>query len=200
MIEDWQAWGFAAAVGVAIAAAIVARVLLPGALERLPIEHVAAAAIIGVVGWEAAIQLPGNLISFLSIGAGLGTFIVTPLQVYVFAASLSTIAMLVAVIAILRRQIWGVALGVGVGLVQVAMSAVGVVSLLGMTAQGMPEDQLLWLLVSVGLRAVPGIVAVALLLRPLRRPVGHVAVVDGITDVDADLTIEDASELVAGQS
>lgn len=200
MIEDWQAWGFAAAVGVAIAAAIVARVLLPGALERLPIEHVAAAAIIGVVGWEAAIQLPGNLISFLSIGAGLGTFIVTPLQVYVFAASLSTIAMFVAVIAILRRQIWGVALGVGVGLVQVAMSAVGVVSLLGMTAQGMPEDQLLWLLVSVGLRAVPGIVAVALLLRPLRRPVGHVAVVDGITDVDADLTIEDASELVAGQS
>ena len=200
MIEDWQAWGFAAAVGVAIAAAIVARVLLPGALERLPIEHVAAAAIIGVVGWEAAIQLPGNFISFLSIGAGLGTFIVTPLQVYVFAASLSTIAMFVAVIAILRRQIWGVALGVGVGLVQVAMSAVGVVSLLGMTAQGMPEDQLLWLLVSVGLRAVPGIVAVALLLRPLRRPVRPVAVVDGITDVDADLTIEDASELVAGQS
>jgi hypothetical protein len=200
VIEAWQAWGFAAAVGVAIAAAIVARVLLPGALERLPIEHVAAAAIIGVVGWEAAIQLPGNLISFLSIGAGLGGFIVTPLQVYVVAASLSTIAMFVAVVAILRRQIWGVALGVGVGLVQVAMSAVGVVSLLGMTAQGMPEDQLLWLLVSVGLRAVPGIVAVALLLRPLRRPVRPVAVVDGITDVDADLTIEDASELVAGQS
>jgi hypothetical protein len=200
VIEAWQAWGFAAAVGVAIAAAIVARVLLPGALERLPIEHVAAAAIIGVAGWEAAIQLPGNLISFLSIGAGLGEFIVTPLQVYVLAASLSTIAMFVAVIAILRRQIWGVALGVGVGLVQVAMSAVGVVSLLGMTAQGMREDQLLWLLVSVGLRAVPGIVAVALLLRPLRRPVRPVAVVDGITDVDADLTIEDASELVAGQS
>jgi hypothetical protein len=200
VIEAWQAWGFAVAVGVAIAAAIVARVLLPGALERLPIEHVAAAAIIGVAGWEAAIQLPGNLISFLSIGAGLGEFIVTPLQVYVLAASLSTIAMFLAVIAILRRQIWGVALGVGVGLVQVAMSAVGVVSLLGMTAQGMPEDQLLWLLVSVGLRAVPGIVAVALLLRPLRRPVRPVAVVDGITDVDADLTIEDASELVAGQS
>jgi hypothetical protein len=200
VIEAWQAWGSAAAVGVAIAAAIVARVLLPGALERLPIAHVAAAAIIGVLAWEAAIQLPGNLISFLSIGAGLGGFIVTPLQVYVVAASLSTIAMFVAVVAILRRQIWGVALGVGVGLVQVAMSAVGVVSLLGMTAQGMPEDQLLWLLVSVGLRAVPGIVAVALLLRPLRRPVGPVAVVDGITDVDADLTIEDASELVAGQS
>jgi hypothetical protein len=200
VIEDWQAWGLAAAVGVAIAAAIVARVLLPGARERLPVEHVAAAAIIGVLAWEAAIQLPGNLISFLSIGAGLGEFIVTPLQVYVLAASLSTIAMFVAVIAILRRQIWGVALGVGVGLVQVAMSAVGVVSLLGMTAQGMPEDQLLWLLVSVGLRAVPGIVAVALLLRPLRRPVRPVAVVDGITDVDADLTIEDASELVAGQS
>jgi hypothetical protein len=200
VIEDWQAWGLAAAVGVAIAAAIVARVLLPGARERLPVEHVAAAAIIGVLAWEAAIQLPGNLISFLSIGAGLGGFIVTPLQVYVVAASLSTIAMFVAVVAILRRQIWGVALGVGVGLVQVAMSAVGVVSLLGMTAQGMPEDQLLWLLVSVGLRAVPGIVAVALLLRPLRRPVRPVAVVDGITDVDADLTIEDASELVAGQS
>jgi hypothetical protein len=200
VIEAWQAWGSAAAVGVAIAAAIVARVLLPGALERLPIEHVAAAAIIGVAGWEAAIQLPGNLISFLSIGAGLGEFIVTPLQVYVLAASLSTIAMFLAVIAILRRQIWGVALGVGVGLVQVAMSAVGVVSLLGMTAQGMPEDQLLWLLVSVGLRAVPGIVEFALLLLQLRRPVRHVAVVDGITDVDADLTIEDASELVAGQS
>jgi hypothetical protein len=137
VIEDWQAWGLAAAVGVAIAAAIVARVLLPGARERLPVEHVAAAAIIGVLAWEAAIQLPGNLISFLSIGAGLGGFIVTPLQVYVVAASLSTIAMFVAV---------------------------------------------------------------ALLLRQLRRPVRPVAVVDGITDIDADLTIEDASELVAGQS
>ena len=201
MILEWQAMSLAAVVAVAILAAVVTRMLRPGSFERLPLEHVAAAAIIGVTGWESAIQLPPSIAQFAMIGAGLGGQFFSAEQIAVAAGVGLTVAAFAATFGILRRRPWGVVLGIGVAVAAVATAILGTISMVAMlgTTGGL-EDQLMWFVASVGLRGVPAIVALVLLAWPLLRGEGsglwsgpsmtrreH----EGIIDLDPDAGMDD---------
>ena len=61
MVEQWSAQVFGAAVGLSILVAFVASRVAPGQRASLPQTWVAGAALVGLLGWEAAIQVPGNV-------------------------------------------------------------------------------------------------------------------------------------------
>ena len=206
MFPDWYAWGFAIPLAAAIGAGIVAWLLRLRGPIRLPLEHVAAVALIGVAGWEILIDFPGQLAEFFSITAGIGELIVTPLQVLVIAEAAYVLASAAAIVGVLRRTGWGIVLGVGVSVVRAGISGLGTASLLTMAGtDSMPDGQLGWLVASTLLRAVPAVAAVVLLLLPFL-PLRPARIVthppartpsEGIIDLDPDAGLDEWPETTA---
>ncbi len=164
---EWMLWLW---MGVAVAsvfgAILVARSSRPR-LSRLSVEHIAAAAIIGVVGWEAAVRVPETIVTVTSGYAGIegargqGTY-------EAFAATLvgSVIGAVVAIVGLLRRRAWAVVLGLGVALARVGTVAIGVSNMLSLTAS---DPQFAWWSVQVAAGAVPALAAIVLLVLPFMR-------------------------------
>ena len=120
---EWTTWVFAGAVVVAYAVAIWTAVRRPGRRADLPMEHVAAAALIGLVAW-------GSLTDVREVAAITGA----PYD-YLTAMGLFVIGTVIAIVGILQRRPWGIVLGIGLAathvlgsaaaLIQVAMLAPG---------------------------------------------------------------------------
>ncbi len=122
MIEElWVVWAFALMVGLAVAAAIV---IGRTGRERLPTlspHHAAGAAILGVIGWEVAIYLPGSFQTLtVAILPGPGEAAL-PSALYVLTQGVYVAATVVAVVFVLRRHVWAAILAIGLCLVRIGL-------------------------------------------------------------------------------
>jgi signal transduction histidine kinase len=199
VIPDWYAWTLVVVVALTIPAGIAAWLLWPRRSERLPVEHVAAAALVAVAAWEMLIDLPGSLVQFFAIGAGIPNAPFVPMQAFTFASAGFVVASAAAIFGILRRFVWGAALGIVVSVARVTMGALGVASLLTVAGDGlMPDGQLGWLVLTTGLRAVPALVAIVLLVLPFwrARRARQSAPVEEIMELDPDARVDEAELIV----
>jgi len=172
MIEQQPAmFIWAGSVGLAIAAGAWTATNRRATRPTLPPEHVAAAAIIGVFGWEIFVHLPGNVMGFWTMTAGLGDVRgVEGYQVYLAAQVAYIVATAVAVVGILRRRVWGAVLGIGLAFVRVVWSGAILFQTIFTFGDVVGNDLYLeFVISSIGLQAVPALVAIALLAWPLVR-------------------------------
>ncbi|HJP71512.1 MAG TPA: hypothetical protein VJ975_07315 [Candidatus Limnocylindria bacterium] len=200
MIPDWYAWTLFAVVAAAIVAGAAAWLIWPRRSERLPLEHVAGAALIAAGGWQFLVDLPASLVQVFVISSGIPNAPLTSVHVFVIAHAAVVLAATVAILGILRRDVWGAALGIGVSGAMATRTVLGVASLLTMLGpQGMPDGQLAWLVAQSALQAVPPIAAAVLLALPFwrerRRP--RPVHAEGIVEVDPNGPLDEAVDLIA---
>lgn len=161
-------------------AAVVALAIMAGAWTAtnrrairpvLPFEHVAGAALLGVIGWEMLVHLPGAIMGYWSLTAGLGDVRgVEGYQAFVVAQAAFVVAVAFAVVGILRRRAWGAILGIGLASARVVWCGAILYETLMMLANAMGDDAYLDLAISlIGLQAIPALAAIALLAWPLLR-------------------------------
>jgi hypothetical protein len=203
VIQDWYAWAFAGVVAASIVAAGATYTATRRRLVRLPVEHAAAAALVGVAGWEILIDLPGSLSQFFAIGAGIENAPMTAIQVFMVANAAFAAASIAAVAGILRRTMWGTVLGVGVSITRVTVGVLSLASLLTLDSGGsMPEGMLGTLAATTALRTVPSAAAAVLLVLPYvrARRAPSPPATDDIIDLDPDLELDDARQLIAPSS
>jgi hypothetical protein len=161
--EAWQAWVWVGAIDlvVVIAAWIASTRRAP--LERLLPHHVAAAVIVALIGWETLINQLGTVGSLAALSG---------FQLAFFASQLITAAAAAtATVYLLRRRAWAVVLGVGVCLVRIVASIIGLVGLFGLGPDFSEDPSMGTTVAYVILNTVPAIVGIWLLVDPFLR--GH---------------------------
>ena len=172
MIDQQPAmYVWAAAVTLAIVAGAWTGMNRRGIRPTLPPEHVAGAAIIGLFGWEMLVHLPGSMIGYWALTAGLGDVRgVEGHQAYVVAQAAFAIGAAFAVVGTLRRRTWGVVLGIGLASSRVVWSGLILFETVSMYGEIMGSDAYLSTVSSlIGMQAVPALAAIALLSWPLAR-------------------------------
>ena len=172
MIEGQPAmYVWAAAVALAIVAGGWTAMNRRGIRPSLQLEHVAGAAIVGLIGWEMLVHLPGAWVAYWLLTAGLGDVRgVEGYQAYVVAHAAFVIAAAFAVFGILRRRTWGAILGIGLASARVVWSGAGLFQTLTMYADNMGSDAILSLISNgIGMQAIPALAAIALLAWPMLR-------------------------------
>ena len=176
--QQWPMFVWAAAVALAIVAGAWIAINRPQIRPTLPVEHVAGAALLGLFGWETLVDLPGVVMGYWTLTAGLGDVRgVEGDQAFVVAQAAFVVAAAFAVTGILRRRAWGAVLGIGlaasivvrIGLVLFETTALYAVSMGGGTYFGVVSTL-------VGMQAIPALGIIALLGWPMIRrttpPVG----------------------------
>ncbi len=114
---------WAAAVGLALVAAAWTATNRKAIRPTLPLEHVAGAAILGVLGWEMLVHLPGTVMGIWTLTAGLGDVRgVEGYQAFLVAQAAFVIGVAIAIVGILRRRPWGAILGIGLAVARVVWS------------------------------------------------------------------------------
>jgi hypothetical protein len=165
--EDWILWAWVAVVTVAVLAAVLARRLHPGLLPAAPLQHVAGATLVAVIGWQALLNLPGTVLQYFTTFAWVGVPTgESAYEAFVVASIVFVAASAVAVVAILRRRPWGAVLGIGLCVAHIGTSLVGITTLLSLMSEA-GDPNLPWYTISFALEAVPAIVGIVLLAGPL---------------------------------
>ncbi len=133
-------------------------------------QHVAGAALIGLFGWEMLVNVPGSVIGYVSLTAGLGDVRgIEAQQAYVVAQAAYAIAAAFAVAGILRRKTWGAVLGIGLASATVVSSVLAFAQVTAML-ESMESDAYLSIVASfIGMRLIPALAAIVLLLWPFVR-------------------------------
>ena len=169
--QQWAMFIWAAAVALAVLAGIWFARNRPDVRPDLPLEHVAGATLIGYFAWEMFVNLPGSLLGFWSLTAGLGEVRgVEGQQAFVAAQAVFVVAAGVAIFGILRRRTWGAALGVGLAVALVVWSAVNTLWLFTSFGDSIGSDFYASVVTTaVGLGVVPALAAIGLLVRPFVR-------------------------------
>ena len=169
--QMWPSYAWAAVVAVAIVAGVWTAMKVREPRPVLPAQHVAGAALVGLFGWEGLFQLPGALMGYLNLIAGLGDVSGDEAQqAYVAALALFAIGAAFAVVGILRRRTWGAVLGMGLAAAVVVMIAIVMIQTISMVGSAIGDDAYLsFALGSVGQRAIPALAAIVLLAWPFLR-------------------------------
>ena len=153
----WTQWLFVGGVIAAFAAAGWAAVRHPRPRPDLPVEHVAAAALIGLVAWDSLVDVP-ELVAITS-----GPYTLT-------AATVFVVGTVIAIVGILRRRTWGAVLGIGLAATQVLGGAAALIQLATFEAEAVGETIYLeFIAPTIVMDSIPLLVAIGLLLWPLRR-------------------------------
>jgi hypothetical protein len=170
--NDWPMLTLAVTVALSVAVGAWAYVNRREPRPTLPLAHVAAAAILGLLGWEAVVYLPGAIAGYAALTAGLGDLRGLEVdQAYVVALAAFAAGIAAAVVGVLRRWVWGVVLGIGLAVSQLAMTIAAVaqtIVILGDAAVG-ETMYIEFVGTTIALRAVPPIAAIVLLVWPLVR-------------------------------
>jgi hypothetical protein len=137
----------------------------------LPPQHVAGAALIGLFGWEMLVNLPGSVVGYWTLTAGLGDVRgLEAQQAFVVAQAAYVIAAGFAVGGILRRRTWGAVLGIGLAAAVAVSSAFNFAQITALYAESMSGDAYISTVASViGMRMIPALAAIVLLLWPFMR-------------------------------
>lgn len=170
-------WLMLAAVAATLAATFFAARVWPGPQPALPLEHVAAAALVGVIGWEALINLPSTYVILFLRYAGISD---APGQLgdqaLVVVATAYVVASAVAIVGVLRRRAWGVVLAVAVCIGRVMTGVTSTVAWLNLVGGFDASDpNYLLTILSFALGVVPALVAIGLLAWPFIRAPGEAA-------------------------
>ena len=167
----WPMYVWAAAVALAVVAAAVTSNTRREIRSTLPIEHVAGAALVGLFGWEMLVNLPGSVLGYWTLTAGLGDVSgVRGQQAYVVAQAAFVVAAAFAVAGVLRRRTWGAVLGIGLAASVVLWSGLILFQTTALYAESMGTDTYLGVVSSlVGMRGIPAVVAIGLLAWPIVR-------------------------------
>lgn len=166
---EWQIWSLVAIVGITIAAAVLVHLSGRRTLPVLPLPHVAAAALVGVLSWDGLLNLPNIITTFDLTYAGIANAPeMGAYQAFVAASTVYVVAGAVAVFGLLRRQAWAVVLGIGICVARLAMAGIGVTQMLSLASEGMAPE-FAWFAITVGLHAVPAVAAIVLLAWPFTR-------------------------------
>jgi hypothetical protein len=170
--QQWAMYAWAAAVAIAVLAGIWFATNRGATRRSLPLEHVAAATLLALFGWEMLVALPASTMGLWALTAGLGEARgVEGQQAFVLGQAVFAVATAVAVIGILRRRTWGIALGVGLAAALVVWTVVNTLWLFVTLGTSMSSDMYLGITTSALGRGVPALVAIGLLAWPLvRRP------------------------------
>lgn len=172
--QQWSMLLWAAAVALAIAAGVWTAMNRREVRPGLRPAHAAGAALVGLFGWEALVHLPGAVMGYWTLTAGLGDVQgVEGRQAFVVAQFAFVIGAAFAVGGILRRRIWGSVLGIGLALAQVVWAGLVLFETTSMFAEVMGSDAYLSVVSGlIGMDAIPALAAIALLAWPLvrRRP------------------------------
>jgi hypothetical protein len=171
-MNDWPMLALVIGVALAVAAAAWAYVNRREPRATLASQHVAGAAIVALMGWEAVVYLPGAVAGYWALTAGLGDLRGLEVhQLYVVGLAALAIGSAAAVVGILRRQMWGIVLGIGLAVAQLALSIVSIVQTIVIFGGAAVGDAVYFETVgtTIALRAVPPIAAIVLLAWPLVR-------------------------------
>lgn len=166
----WAMYVWAGAVAIAIVAGVWTATNHRDPRSSLAPQHVAGAALVGLFGWEMLVNLPGSVMGYWTLTAGLGDARgIEAQQAFVVAQAAFAIGAAFAVSGILRRRTWGAVLGIGLAAAIVVSS---VLSFAQVTAifESMGSDAYLSIVASIiGMRMIPALAAAVLLLWPLMR-------------------------------
>lgn len=168
-IEPWTLWALVITVGVAVLAAGWTARVRPEPRPTLPLAHVAGAALVGTIGWEALNMLPGTITTLFLATAGIpeprgaeGT------QAFAGGSVVFVLASGLAIVGILRRRAWGAVLGIGLALARVAVGITSLFQWLALSGSVVGDNTYLPTALSIiGMSLVPPLAAAALLLWPL---------------------------------
>jgi len=168
-IDDWPAFVWAGAVALAILAGGLMAAAKRPPRESLPLVHVAGATLIGFFGWLALTHLPGTIMGYWALTAGLPDVDgIEAQQVYVVGQIVFIVAGGLAIVGILRRASWGAVLGIGLAIAQLIWHLAVLYQTLSLYGDSFGDDVYLDLVLSlIGAQAVPALAAVVLLAWPL---------------------------------
>jgi hypothetical protein len=172
---EWATWltiGILVIAGIAAAWTALNR---PRPRAELPLQHAAAAALIGYVAWDGLIQLPGLFDMYFTATVGLGDLgnVLLGQRAYLIVATAFIIGSAIAITGILLRRTWGAVLGIGLAAAHVIGSVTTVVNLaiLESGAVVVGDGYFAAVAPTLLMGAVPSAVAIGLLIWPLvRRP------------------------------
>lgn len=170
--EPWSMYVWAAAVVLAILASVWTARIRPSVRPELPLEHVAGAAIVGLVGWELLVYLPGSLMGYWTLTAGLGEVrgAVEAHQAFLVGQVAFVIGAGFAIFGILRRRLWGAVLGIGLAAAMAVWSVLQLVEVTILFGESMQTDAYLETIATmIGTREIPALAAIALVAWPLLR-------------------------------
>lgn len=167
--DQWPMYVWAGAVGLAVVAGAWTATNRRGERPDLPLEHVAGATLVALFGWQMLVQLPGSAFGYWTLTAGLPDLSgARGQQAYLVAQAVFVVAAALAVMGILRRRSWGVALGIGLAAAIVVWRIVTLVTTIGTFGGAIGGDTYFAIATtSIGLEAVPALAAVVMLARPL---------------------------------
>ncbi len=166
---QWALYVWAGAVVIAIVAGVWTATRHREPRASLAPQHVAGAALIGLFGWEMLVNVPGSVVGYFTLTAGLGDVRgIEAQQAYVVAQAAYAIGAAFAVAGILRRRTWGAVLGIGLASATVVSSVLSFAQVTAMF-ESMGGDAYLSILSSIGMRMIPALAAIVLLLWPFVR-------------------------------
>jgi hypothetical protein len=158
---EWTTWMFAGTVVVAYGAAVWTAMRRPQPRAELPMAHVAAAALIGLVAWNGLTDVRGS-----AAVTGVPADFLTGIGMFV-------IGVVIAIVGILRRRWWGIALGIGLAVAHALGSVVALFQIATLEAGAvvLPNGTgyFAYIAPTIVMDAVPSLVAIGLLAWPLRR-------------------------------
>ena len=191
--QQWAMYAWAAAVAGAVVAGLWVGTNRREIRPVLPLEHVAAAALIGSFGWEMLVTLPGSVIGYLTLTAGLGDVRgVEGQQAFVVAQGVYVAAAAAAIVGILRRRTWGFVLGIGLAAALAVWTLLNTIWTFVSFGESMgPDSYMSIVATTIGLRVVPAMVAIGLLAWPLVR---HTTPRSTVPDSDGDWTASTAPD------
>jgi hypothetical protein len=171
MSDDVPRFALAALVALAILAGGWTARSWPAVRRTLPLEHVAGATLVALLGWEMLINLPGTAVGYWFLTAGLAEASgVEGTEAFVVAQAAFVIAAALAVLGILRRRTWGSVLGIGLALAVVVWRVLIMITLFQLTGQGLDMGTYVSVLANViGMGAIPALAGAVLLGLPLLR-------------------------------
>jgi hypothetical protein len=159
-MTEWLAWAWVIGVDLAVIVAAVFASYDRTPLASLRTQHVVAATIVAVMGWEAAANVVASII-------GSGAFTAVDIG-FLAAQAIFAGASAVMFVFVLRRRRWAIVLGIGLAAVRFLLAMLAVVD----TAQYVDsmEPAAFWGTVAfVVLGALPMLAAVWLFLDPFFR-------------------------------
>ena len=167
--DQWPMYLWAGAVALAVVAGAAMATQRRDPRPDLPLEHVAGATLVGLFGWQMLIYLPGSVLGYWTLIAGLPDLSGTRgQQAYVVAQAVFVVAAAFAVLGILRRRHWAAVLGIGLAAAIVVWRVIMLVTTVQTFGGAIGGDTYLAMAAtSIGFEAVPALAAVVLLLRPL---------------------------------
>jgi len=170
-MNQWPMFIWAGAVALAVVAGGLTAAAGRPPRATVPFVHVAGATLVGFFGWLALTHLPGTIMGYWTLTAGLGEVGgIEAQQLYVVGQIVFVVAAALAIAGILRRAQWGAVLGIGLALAQLIWHLAILYETWSLYGDSMGDGTYLDLaLTLIGAQAGPALAAVVLLAWPFVR-------------------------------